>query len=106
MKNCNTNCRTLRIEPGLAGLTEEQLQVARSEGAKQKISLRESVLKLGLINETKLLTAMAEKSGLRFLNISAADIDSNAEVEAAIETSAVGKVINTAFPRTGTYLTQ
>ena len=78
MAKCNTNHRTFRIEPGLAGLTEEQLQVARSEGAKQKISLRESILKLGLVNETELLTAAAEKSGLRFLNISAADIDSNA----------------------------
>ncbi len=78
VKNCNTNCRTLRIEPGLAGLTEEQLQVARSESAKQKVSLRESILRLGLVSETKLLTVVAEKNGLRFLNISAADIDSKA----------------------------
>jgi type II secretory ATPase GspE/PulE/Tfp pilus assembly ATPase PilB-like protein len=76
--NCNSNCRTLRIEPDLAGLTEEQLQVARSESVKQKISLRESILRLGLVSEIKLLTAVAEKSGLRFLNISATDINNNA----------------------------
>lgn len=78
MKNCSANHRTLRIEPGLAGLTEEQLEVARSEAAKQKISLRESILKLGLVSEKELLTTAAEKIGLKFLNISADDVDSNA----------------------------
>jgi general secretion pathway protein E len=72
-----TNHRILKIEPGLAGLTEEQLHVARSEATKQKISLRESILKLGLVSETELLMAVAEKSGLKFLNISPADINSN-----------------------------
>ncbi|MCK4784366.1 MAG: hypothetical protein KAV87_11490, partial [Desulfobacteraceae bacterium] len=78
MKNCGDNHRTLRIEPGLAGLTEEQLEVARSEAAKQKISLCESILKLGLVSETELLTVAAEKIGLKFLNISDDDVDSNA----------------------------
>jgi len=73
-----TNHRILKIEPGLAGLTKEQLHVARSEATKQKISLRESILKLGLVSETELLMAVAEKSGLKFLNISPADINSNA----------------------------
>ncbi len=78
MNNCNTNHRRFRIETGLAGLTEEQLQVARAEADKQKISLCESILKLGLVDETRLLAAAAEKIGVRFLNVSAADIDSNA----------------------------
>jgi len=78
MANYNTNYRGLLIDSGLAGLTEEQLQVARSEVDKQNISLRESILKLGLVSEKKLLTAVAEKSGLKFLNISTIDIPNNA----------------------------
>jgi hypothetical protein len=74
----NIACRTLRIEPGLAGLTEEQLSVARIEADKQKISLRESILKLGFVDETQFLTAVAEKIGLDFLNLSADDIQSDA----------------------------
>ena len=76
--NCNSNTRKLRIVPGLADLTEEQLQVAHSESAKQRISLFESILKLGLVSEKKLLMAVAEKSGLRFLKFSADDIDNKA----------------------------
>ena len=67
-----------RIEAGLAGLTQEQLQVARSEAARQKISVRESILKLGLVSETELLTAAAERTGLPFQNISPDDINENA----------------------------
>jgi len=74
----NIACRTLRIEPGLAGLTEEQLTVARIEADKQKISLRESILKLGFVDETQFLTAVAEKTGLDFLNLSVDDIQSDA----------------------------
>ena len=74
----NIACRTLRIEPGLAGLTEEQLTVARIEADKQKISLRESILKLGFVDETRFLTAVAEKIGLDFLNLSVDDIQNDA----------------------------
>ena len=74
----NIACRTLRIEPGLAGLTEEQLTVARIEADKQKISLRESILKLGFVDETQFLTAVAEKIGLDFLNLSVDDIQNDA----------------------------
>ncbi|MCX5637744.1 MAG: GspE/PulE family protein [Planctomycetota bacterium] len=78
MQIYNTNHRILSIEPGLAGLTEEQLGVARSEVDRQKISLRESILKLGLVSETELLMAAAQKSGLRFIDICPTDIDPNA----------------------------
>jgi type II secretory ATPase GspE/PulE/Tfp pilus assembly ATPase PilB-like protein len=78
LANYASRHRSCRIEPGLAGLTEEQLQVARSDAARQKISLRESILKLGLLTEAKLLAAVAEKTGLRFSVISSADIDENA----------------------------
>jgi len=74
----NANHQTLRIEPGLAGLTTEQLEVARSEAAKQKTSLHKSILKLGFVSEVKFLTAAAEKTGLSFINISADDIESDA----------------------------
>jgi type II secretory ATPase GspE/PulE/Tfp pilus assembly ATPase PilB-like protein len=62
----------------LAGLTEEQLHVARSEAAIQKTSLRESILKLGFVSEPELLKAVAEKTGLEFLAVSADDVDSAA----------------------------
>ena len=73
----NKNQR-LTIESGLAGLTDEQLQVARIEAGRHKISLCESILRLGLVDETKLLSAAAERTGLTFLNISPADIEDEA----------------------------
>jgi general secretion pathway protein E/type IV pilus assembly protein PilB len=68
----------IRIEPGLAGLTEEKLHAARLESEKHRISLRESILKLGLVNEAALLRAVAEKCNLSFFNSPAQDADSNA----------------------------
>lgn len=70
---------TLAIEAGLAGLTREQLQAARTEAEKQNVSLRESILQLGLVSETELLMATAEKTGLKFLDISEIDIDREAQ---------------------------
>lgn len=78
MADYNTKYPECRIEPGLAGLTEEQLHVARSEAAIQKTSLRESILKLGFVSEPELLKAVAEKTGLEFLAVSADDVDSAA----------------------------
>ena len=73
-----TGLAFIKIEPGLAGLTEEQLQVARSEAAKQRISLRESILRLGVVTESQLLTAAAERMGVTFTTISADDIQPEA----------------------------
>ncbi|HUT30586.1 MAG TPA: ATPase, T2SS/T4P/T4SS family [Sedimentisphaerales bacterium] len=67
-----------RIDVGLAGLTEEQLEAARREAAKQRISLRESIFRLGLVSERELLTAVAARAGAEFINISSDDIDSDA----------------------------
>jgi general secretion pathway protein E len=78
MQNREFNNRRFRIESGLAGLTEEQLQVARAEADRQKIPLHEGILKLGFADETRLLTAAAEKIGIQFVNISATDIDNSA----------------------------
>ena len=77
MRNYETKNHRFRIESGLVGLTEEQLQVARTEADRQRISLCESILKLGLTDETSLLTAAAEKIGIQFLNITADNIDKN-----------------------------
>ncbi len=68
----------LKIEPGLAGLTDEQLLAARIEASRQKVSLCESILRLGLVDEIKLLRAAAERTGLDFLNIIPADIETEA----------------------------
>jgi type II secretory ATPase GspE/PulE/Tfp pilus assembly ATPase PilB-like protein len=78
MRHFDSNKQACRIEAGLADLTEEQLEVARAEAAKQRISLRESILKLAFLGETELLTAVAEKVGIDFVNISAEDIEIDA----------------------------
>ncbi len=78
MKKCDSKHRRFRIEPGLAGLTEEQLQVARAEAARQNIALNEGILRLGLVDETRLLTAAANEMGLRFVNISPSEIEAEA----------------------------
>jgi len=69
---------TFRIEPGIAGLTEEQIELARAEAAKQRIPLYESILKLGLADEVEFLTATAEKTGLEFINGAIVDIEDDA----------------------------
>jgi len=69
-----TSKHSCRIDVGLAGLTAEQLQAARTEAARQRISLRETVLKLGLVTEKELLTAVAQRAGIDFLNIAPEDI--------------------------------
>jgi type II secretory ATPase GspE/PulE/Tfp pilus assembly ATPase PilB-like protein len=73
-----TQKQVCRIDVGLAGLTQEQLEAARREAAKQRISLRESILRLGLVSERQLLTAVAARAGAEFVNISSDDIDSDA----------------------------
>ncbi|MFC1677678.1 GspE/PulE family protein, partial [Planctomycetota bacterium] len=78
MKISNDSYQTLTIKTGFAGLTEEQLQVASDDAVKQKISLRQSILKLGIISETALLTAAAKQTGLPFLNHVYLKTDSNA----------------------------
>lgn len=68
------HCEVPRIGAGLAGLTDEQVGVARLEAAKQGISLRESVLRLGIITETDLLEATANEMGLEFANTLPTDL--------------------------------
>jgi len=70
--------RTCKIEPGLAGLTAEQIELAYAEAGKQKISIRDSILKLGLATETELLKAVAERDGFSFINLTVADIETDA----------------------------
>jgi len=67
-----------RIEPGLANLTQEQLQAARSEAKKQQISLRDSILKLGFADETQLLQSASQSTGLELVHLSADDISRDA----------------------------
>jgi type II secretory ATPase GspE/PulE/Tfp pilus assembly ATPase PilB-like protein len=71
----DTNRQLSRIDAGLAGLTSEQLEMARSEAARQRISVRESILKLGFASEQDLLTAVATKAGMQFLNVTADGIE-------------------------------
>ncbi len=73
-----TDPLSVKIEPGLAGLTHEQLEVARVEAARQRISLRESILRLGLVTEPQLLAAAAECMGLPFSSISLEDVQPEA----------------------------
>jgi len=66
------------IEPGLAGLTEEHLEAAYSEAAKLGVSLRESILSLGLVSEIELLSAIAEKTGCELVDLSTTSIETDA----------------------------
>ena len=73
-----TNASFIKIESGLAGLTDEQLEVARSEANKQRISLRDSILRLGIVSESQLLVAASERMGVPFSAISPEDIQEEA----------------------------
>ncbi len=73
-----THPPSVKIEPGLAGLTQEQLEAARAEAAKQRISLRESLLRLGVVTEVQLLMSAAERMGVPFSSISPEDIQPEA----------------------------
>lgn len=58
-----------RLTPGIAGLTAEQIQAAKSEAARQGIAVHQAIYNLGFTDETSLLTAAAEKTGVEFLDI-------------------------------------
>ena len=64
-----------RLVPGTTGLTEEQIQVARSEASKQGVALHQAVYNLGFTDEGSLLAAAAEKTGVEFLDIQNSLID-------------------------------
>jgi type II secretory ATPase GspE/PulE/Tfp pilus assembly ATPase PilB-like protein len=70
------NCGVFRLDPGIAGLTEEQIKVARSEASKQGIALHQAVYNLSFTDEASLLTAAAEKTGVEFLDIQNTPVDS------------------------------
>lgn len=70
------NSGIFRLAPGIAGLTEEQIQAARSEASKQGIALHQAVYNLGFTDEKNLLAASAEKNGIEFLDIQNCRIDS------------------------------
>lgn len=66
------------IEPGLAGLRREHLDVAREEAKKQSIPLHKSILRLGLTTEKELLTATADKWDFEFFEFISHQIDGDA----------------------------
>ncbi len=78
MENVDIFFQTLKLNSGLASITEEQLEVARIEATKQKISLHESIVKLGFAGEKQLLTELAAKTGLDFMEITTFTIDDEA----------------------------
>ena len=65
-----------RLAPGIAGLTEEQIQAARLEASKQGIGLHLAVYNLGFTDEASFLAAAAEKTGVEFLDMQNSVIDS------------------------------
>lgn len=70
MQNIN-----FRIEPFFAGLTAEQIQAARQEAEKQKVPLHQCIYSLGFAQEKDFLIAVAEKTGIEFLDIANCQID-------------------------------
>ena len=74
----NINLEKIGLDTGFIDITEEQLQVARTEATKQKIPLHESIIKLGFTSEKELLAEMALKNGLEFSEITNFNIDDEA----------------------------
>ena len=70
------NTRLFRLAPGTAGLTEEQIQAARSEVSRQGIALHQAIYNLGFTDEASLLAAASEKTGVEFLDIQNSPVDS------------------------------
>ena len=65
-----------RLAPGIAGLTQEQIQAAKSDASRQGISLHQTIYNLGFTDEASLLAAAAEETGVEFLDIQNSPIDS------------------------------
>ena len=78
MKNLDIDFQAPKLDSGFANLTEEQLQVAHIEATKQKISLHESIIKLGFAGEKQLLAELAATNGLDFMEIITFTIDDEA----------------------------
>ena len=70
--------QSIRIGPGLAGLSEDKILAATIEAKRQRITLRQSVLLLGFVTEAELLAAVAEKTGLCFIENINGEIDPEA----------------------------
>lgn len=66
------------IEPGFAGLTQEHINVASKESQKQNLSLYESLIKLGLVDEGKVLQETAIRIGSELKPIDSQKIQSEA----------------------------
>ncbi len=74
MQNFPTNTNTLNIEPGLAGLNEEQIEAARQQAQKQKIPLHQAIYQLGFITEEDFLKAVAKKTNTPYTEINPENI--------------------------------
>jgi general secretion pathway protein E len=75
IKSNNSN---FRIEPGLAGLTHEQIRAVRTEATRQKVPLHKCIYSLGFSQEKDFLMAVAEKTAVEFLDILPPKTDSQA----------------------------
>jgi type II secretory ATPase GspE/PulE/Tfp pilus assembly ATPase PilB-like protein len=62
----------------IPGLSREQLEIAQSEAARQRVSLRESILKLGLLDEPTLLASVGAQIGVEYQSISPDEIEPQA----------------------------
>jgi general secretion pathway protein E len=69
--------KLLKIESGLANLTEEQLEAAREHAKKQGISLHKSIYSLGFVEEKAFLAAVAERADMEFLDLGDIEIASD-----------------------------
>ena len=69
------NCGRLRLEPGVAGLTSEQIEAARSEAISQGIGVHEAIYNLGIAEEKVFLAAAAQTIGVEFLDLQTSKVD-------------------------------
>lgn len=67
-----------KIKPGLAGLTQEHIEIASKESIKQNLSVYKSLIKLGFVDENKVLQEIAQKTGSKLKPIDSQEIQDDA----------------------------
>jgi type II secretory ATPase GspE/PulE/Tfp pilus assembly ATPase PilB-like protein len=69
------NGGVFRLTPGIAGLTEEQIQAAASAASTQGIPLHQALYNLGITDESPFLAEIAEKCGIEFIDLQNSQIN-------------------------------
>ena len=77
-----------RLEVDFAGLTDQQIQAVRAEAVRQRCTVREAILKLGLLSQDRLFQAAAQHDGWSLANLNGLAIDQQLDPQALAAISA------------------